>query len=267
MNPWEWELWNNIIGLWYDWAWSHKNTVNKWALNTIQLLYDGSKQPSPEFPDIILDMIEWTHFSIENWVFKLLVSADALQSITLLDLSEKNISDISQINQLKWLKYLNLTSNRIVDISPIKDLIKMKELYLTSNSIENISPLKDLTSLDKLYLANNNITNISPIQELYRMKELILWWNKISNISCLNKLKQLNHFDISNQECSEVAKLNFNRQIRILLEELIRYRQNILYVDLPVYLKDKFEVFSQSSYHLDITFIEPWLQSDRDYSS
>jgi Leucine-rich repeat (LRR) protein len=267
MNPWEWELWNNIIGLWHHSVWSHKNTVIQWADNTIELLTE-SKQPSLEWSDTIINMVKWTHFIIEQWVFKLLVSPDTLQNVTLLDISEECfITDISEISQLIWLQYLSLTSNRISDISPLKELVRLKELHLINNLISDISPLKELFHLEKLEIGFNNISDVSPLKDLHMLKELSLWWNMISNIRCLDGLKRLHHLDIGNQACSEIAKNTYHRQITYLLNELIKYRDTMMYVDLPVYLKDKFELFSQPSYHLDITFVEPWLQPDRDYGS
>ncbi|CAL6001068.1 leucine-rich_repeat domain-containing protein [Hexamita inflata] len=95
-----------------------------------------------------------------------------------LDLSENNISDISELRKFdNNLSILDLSFNHIVDISPLglnpetKQLpFKLEILELRNNDIINIDALKDQKDITELYLANNNIEDFTPFQNNLKKK-------------------------------------------------------------------------------------------------
>ena len=86
-----------------------------------------------------------------------------LESLTYLDLTEKNISDISVLSGLTNLETLWLWGNNITDISALSGLTNLEWLDLDENNISDISALSGLTNLEGLSLDKNNISDISAL--------------------------------------------------------------------------------------------------------
>ena len=85
-----------------------------------------------------------------------------------LDLSEKRLSDISDIASFKRLTTLNISSNEISDISALKNLTNLTELDWSYNKIvvisdRDVSVLRSLKNLQVLNLGYNNISDISAL--------------------------------------------------------------------------------------------------------
>ncbi|WP_167448924.1 leucine-rich repeat domain-containing protein [Mesorhizobium hawassense] len=81
----------------------------------------------------------------------------ALNSMTTLDLSNKQISDVRPIAMIKNLTALNLSTNAIVDIAPLADIAGLSTLNLATNNIVNARPLAELPSLTTLDLSSNPV--------------------------------------------------------------------------------------------------------------
>ena len=106
-------------------------------------------------------------------------------SLTGVDLSDNNISDISPVAGLTNLKWIDLEGNNISDILPVGGLTNLTGLFLESNHISNISPVGGLTNLTHLFLQDNNISDISSVGRLTNLTELFLQDNNISDILSL----------------------------------------------------------------------------------
>ena len=123
-----------------------------------------------------LDLVYCTIKNIEKIIFYL----KELKSLTHLDLSGNQISDISMIRDLPNLTILNLGGNQISDISPLKELMRLSELNLSWNQISDVSPLGNLLNFPKLanlHLAYNQISDISPIMELFKKDDIKIYLN------------------------------------------------------------------------------------------
>ncbi|MFC2146235.1 COR domain-containing protein [Acidobacteriota bacterium] len=104
------------------------------------------------------------------------------QRLEKLVLNNNQISDISNLNELKGLMYLDLRSNRINDISSLKELKELTKLGLQNNQISDISSLNELKGLTVLVLVNNQINDISSLNELKNLKYVLLMDNKITHM-------------------------------------------------------------------------------------
>ena len=69
------------------------------------------------------------------------------------------------LSSLTNLTVLQLRQNGISDISPLLSLTNLTDLTLLGNQISDISPLSSLTNLTLLILAENQISDISPLVE------------------------------------------------------------------------------------------------------
>ncbi|WPC39539.1 leucine-rich repeat domain-containing protein [Clostridium sp. JS66] len=106
-----------------------------------------------------------------------------LTNLQFLDLSQSKISDISELKNLTKLQTLLLSDNEISDISPLQNLTDLKQLDLQNNRVSDITPLQYLSDFNELYLNNNRITNISKLRWLTNLKILYLSQNQISDYS------------------------------------------------------------------------------------
>ncbi len=85
-----------------------------------------------------------------------------------------NISNISSLQALKELRYLDLRSNEISDISFLQSLKDLQFLDLSSNQISDIKSLKSLAELKFLDLSFNQIADASSLQSLRGLQSLSL---------------------------------------------------------------------------------------------
>ncbi|MBV7275764.1 leucine-rich repeat domain-containing protein [Clostridiaceae bacterium UIB06] len=129
-----------------------------------------------------------------------------VRNIISLDVSSKNIKDISGIENLINLQTLDLSHNEISDISAINGLSDLQNLNLSYNIIIDTSILRGLNNLQTLNLSNNEISDISTIQSLNNLKSLNLSNNKISNINSLKGLTNLQTLWLNNNQVTEADK-------------------------------------------------------------
>ena len=106
-----------------------------------------------------------------------------IESVTNLNLNEKNISDITGIEKFKNLTFLQMTNNQISDISPLENLVNLEGAVLINNQISDLNPLSELTKLQNLFLINNQISDISPLSGLTNLRYLGLAYNPMNDIT------------------------------------------------------------------------------------
>ncbi|MFX1519958.1 MAG: leucine-rich repeat domain-containing protein [Promethearchaeota archaeon] len=126
-----------------------------------------------------------------------------------LDLSEKEIADISEIEGLETLislKRLNLSDNQIEEIKGLETLTNLKILELGSNAIFEITGLERLINLESLDLSGNRIEEIEGLEHLAKLRELNLRKNPI-------RVSERRLLMMSEQEivkyCQEKLKMDF----------------------------------------------------------
>ena len=120
---------------------------------------------------------------------------------------DKNITNLSGIENLDNLASLNLSNNQIKNIEPLKGLTNLTDLNLAANEMINIEPLKELTNLTKLNLAANQMSNIEPLKELTNLTKLNLAANQMSNIEPLKGLTNLTNLDLATNQISNIEPL------------------------------------------------------------
>ena len=135
------------------------------------------------------------------------ISLSDLAGITELDLTNRGISDISDLSKLTNLEVLYLGGSNIRNINALKELTNLQRLYLVNSNISDISALKSLTSLQTLDLNLNDIRDISVLKELTSLQNLGLNNNNISDISALKELTSLQKLGLLNNDISDISAL------------------------------------------------------------
>lgn len=129
------------------------------------------------------------------------------QTLKTLNLEEKNLMDITELQSLHTLKNLYLGNNQIIDISPLQSFSNLKKLYLNSNLITDLLPLQSMYQLEILLLQDNSIENIQPISELHNLKHLDISNNPtLSDITALSDLTNLEFLNLIGTNVSEKEK-------------------------------------------------------------
>ncbi len=99
-----------------------------------------------------------------------------------LDLSNKEIKNVSEIEGLEHVTHfriLNLRNNYLKKIKGLEFLSDLKKLDLSKNLIQEITGLETLTNLEYLDLSLNQIKEIKGLETLTNLKELLLNHNPI----------------------------------------------------------------------------------------
>ncbi|MEM7649150.1 MAG: leucine-rich repeat domain-containing protein, partial [Cyanobacteria bacterium P01_A01_bin.70] len=86
---------------------------------------------------------------------------------------------------------LDLTARQITNLSPLATLPQLTTLYAGQNQIDDLTPLADLNQLTTLYLLDNQITDLRPIASLNRLTTLSIDQNQVSDLSPLAELPSL----------------------------------------------------------------------------
>ncbi|CAL6034673.1 ABC_transporter substrate-binding protein [Hexamita inflata] len=92
-----------------------------------------------------------TVFSCYNIIFK-----ELPLKVTSLYLNKCKLESITGLEQMIWLKSLNLFENLLSSIDPVKFLVYLNELNLGNNFIADLSPLQPLKHLTILEAFSNN---------------------------------------------------------------------------------------------------------------
>jgi internalin A len=125
-----------------------------------------------------------------------------------LDLSEREITDITPLKYFTGLRTLTLDSNQITDITALSALKNLEELYLNGNQIKDISSLTNLINLKKVHLDNNLITDVSPLGKLAGLEELSLAGNRVDNINAFGSPNGLKYLNLSSNRISDISSLS-----------------------------------------------------------
>ena len=118
------------------------------------------------------------------------------------------IDDITGLEDMTQLKYLQLPNPLITDITPLRRLTKLVELYMKNNQVSDITPLADMTELRALGLNNSQITDITPLANMTQLFELYLDNNQISDITPLSRLTKLQWLTLCENQISDITPLS-----------------------------------------------------------
>ena len=100
-----------------------------------------------------------------------------------LDLSSRNLTDLSALAGLTGLRELDLRDNAVEELWPLAGLTGLRVLHLSGNRIADLSPLAGLTALEQLSLAGNRIADLRPLAGLTGLERLHLSANRIGDLA------------------------------------------------------------------------------------
>lgn len=145
------------------------------------------------------------------------------------------LTDISGIEKLSKLTYLNLNNNELKNnVTPVFSLTQLNELYLDNNGLiyNYISNISKLSNLKKISLNNNSLTTINSVSGIASLKELYADNNKISTIGNI----KVDKISLKNQA---VAEEGFSTEFNNM--DIIKYakdKNSLLYTDKDFVCQD-----------------------------
>ena len=132
----------------------------------------------------------FSDLNLDNRQISDLTGLEQATSLKQLSLNDNNISDISPLSGLTALQTLRLNTNSITDVSGLSGLSALRILDLQANTITDISGLSGLSALRTLDLRSNTITDVSPLVNMTHLSTLFLEGNSITNVGLLYPLTQ-----------------------------------------------------------------------------
>ena len=137
-----------------------------------------------------------------------------VSEIKVLDLGNREITDISALASLTNLESLDLKDNNITDINALANLTKLERLWLDRNNITDISPLADMKRLQKLYISGNQIKDINTLSNLISLEYSDLRRNNIKDITPVSNLTSLDRIWLDGNIVTDFAPLDSLPQIK-----------------------------------------------------
>lgn len=152
-------------------------------------------------------LLSLTTLDLTNRQITNLAPLSALPQLQSLYLGQNQISDLRPLEYLTDLADLYLLDNQVTDLSPIANLQNLATLYLDNNQVEDLSPLENLRSLTTLYANNNQITSVEPLASLPNLTELYLAQNQITDVEELRSQLQLTNLDLAHNRIADSEPL------------------------------------------------------------
>lgn len=147
-----------------------------------------------------------------------------LTTLTNLDISGNEITDLRPIVTNENIDTLNISKNKISDILPLAQLINLKNLSMANNLVEDLNPIKDLP-LNNLNIGANRISDITALENL-NLTKLEMQDNKINDISAIEGKLLKDGVFVERQKLSYILKSNETGTVTIPLPEIFKSAKN-----------------------------------------
>jgi internalin A len=130
-----------------------------------------------------------------------------LPSLTTLDCSSTQVSDLSPLAGLTCLTTLNCSKTQVSDLSPLAGLTSLSVLDCSQTAVSDLSPLKGLASLAELNCEETRVTVLSPLAELKSLRKLNCLLTQVSDLSPLATLSSLTSLTCSSTHVTDLSPL------------------------------------------------------------
>ncbi|WP_299462720.1 leucine-rich repeat domain-containing protein [uncultured Microscilla sp.] len=149
-----------------------------------------------------------------------------LANLKYLDLGYNRIKDLSPLSELRALKGLNVQNNHISDLTPLEGLTSLETLIVDSNEISELNPLFNLSKIQLLSINANALSDLTPLGYLKLLNDLRLGGNGLVNINPLRSLGLLEFLQISQNALGDLTPLQYLVRLQVL--DVSRNRLNDL---------------------------------------
>jgi internalin A len=124
-----------------------------------------------------------------------------------LDLDHNQLTEIKGLDTLVDLQELDLSYNQLTEIKGLKNLVCLQELYLYNNQLAEIKGLETLVGLQILYLSSNQLTEIKGLETLVGLRGLYLYNNQLVEIKGIENLVDLQQLSLFSNQLTKIEGL------------------------------------------------------------
>lgn len=156
-----------------------------------------------------------THLLVEAGGFHDIQQLRNLKELRSLRISGQ-VSDISFLRDLQWIKHLSLENNKISDLSPLQTLTYLESADISGNRISTLPDLRNLKNLRTLNLSSNKLESLESFSGSAYLESLNLSNNSLSEFSQLKKLPNLRALNISANKFVKTLTLPSLPKLRVL---------------------------------------------------
>ena len=143
------------------------------------------------------------------------INASELKSISgCLDLSNRNISDISGLQALSGVTDLYLSNNKIQNIDVLSNLTNLQRLDVSNNEISSLDNVPE--NLTALHIENNNITYAEILGRCRKMIYLFADNNGILDIEFVKLMPSLTTLSMEKNNIQDITWLKNCTKLRYL---------------------------------------------------
>ncbi|MEM6309576.1 MAG: leucine-rich repeat domain-containing protein [Pseudomonadota bacterium] len=135
-------------------------------------------------------------------------SISTLTKLSVLDLDNMQVSDVSALSGLSGLSELYLNYTQVIDVSALSGLSGLSELYLRNTRVSDVSALSGLSGLSVLSLHNTPVSDVSALSGLNGLSALYLNGTQVSDVSALSGLSGLSVLYLNRTQVSDVSALS-----------------------------------------------------------
>ena len=121
---------------------------------------------------------------------------DIFYNISVIDLSDNNITNVSVLTNFKRLYSINLSNNKVTDVSALKDLENLESINLSGNN--NVNGYEQLDNLYQINLSNTNLSALNNISNNERLSQLDLSNNTQLDYNSLKLPKNISYLVLDN---------------------------------------------------------------------
>ena len=135
------------------------------------------------------------------------ITAEEMEGLRNLDARNRDIHDLTGIQFATNLSLLNIQDNQVSDLSPIARLIELRHIFINNNPVSDMSSLRGLTNLTILYFDYTQVSDISPLRGLVNLNHLSFHHTLVSDLSPVRGLKNLTIFGFRGTQVSDLSPL------------------------------------------------------------
>ncbi|XP_043714347.1 protein phosphatase 1 regulatory subunit SDS22 isoform X1 [Telopea speciosissima] len=126
-------------------------------------------------------------------------------SVAVLLLHHKALSDVSCLNDFKSLERLDLGFNNLSSLEGLRSCVNLKWLSVLQNKLQSLKGIEGLSKLMVLNAGKNKLKAMDEVRSLISLRALILNDNDIASICKLDGLKDLNTLVLSRNPICEIG--------------------------------------------------------------
>ncbi len=102
-----------------------------------------------------------------------------LEDLEEIDMADYEIESLDGIESCRYARVVDLSNNNLTDVTDLRELHQVERLYLANNHIGMIDSLSNLIVLQVLDISYNDVDDLSPLFDLTHLSYLNVMGNRI----------------------------------------------------------------------------------------